>query len=105
MTDDVPSLDAPGLRPGAARYRSLVEASSQIVWTNTPDGEMRGEQPGWSSLPGQSYDEYQGFGWADAIHPDDREPTVALWKEAVAETKVFTTEHRVRAADGEWRLF
>jgi hypothetical protein len=32
---------------------------------------MVGEQPGWASITGQSYEEYQGFGWVKAIHPDD----------------------------------
>jgi PAS domain-containing protein len=33
-------------------------------------GEMQGVQPGWSNFTGQTEEEYQGYGWASAVHPD-----------------------------------
>lgn len=87
------------------RYRALVDASNQFIWTNSPEGRMEGEQPGWSALTGQSADEYHGFGWANAVHPDDGGPTVEAWNAAVATRSIFTFEHRVRRLDGEYRLF
>jgi len=89
----------------AARYRSLVLATGQIVWTNSPNGEMLGEQPGWGEFTGQSYDQYQHFGWAAAVHPDDRQPTIDAWNEAVRKRSVFAFEHRVRRRDGVYRHF
>ena len=93
------------LRRSEQRYRSLLEATAQTIWINNPEGEMRGEQPGWAALTGQSYDEYQGHGWTLAIHPQDRERTVTLFEEAVRTGGVFLCEHRVRRCDGEWRYF
>lgn len=87
------------------RYRALVEAAGQYVWTNSPEGRMEGEQPGWKSLTGQSTSEYEGFGWADAVHPDDAGPTVDAWNRAVAARSMFVFEHRVRRADGNYRMF
>jgi PAS domain S-box-containing protein len=93
------------LRESEARFRAAVDAVEGVVWTNSADGQMVGEQPGWSSLTGQSRAEYEGFGWASAVHPDDAEATVTAWNAAVAERKPFIFEHRVRRRDGEWRLF
>ena len=87
------------------RYRALVEAAGQYIWTNSPEGRMEGEQPGWTALTGQSLADYEGFGWANVVHPDDAGPTVEAWNRAVATRSVFTFEHRVRTADGEHRLF
>jgi PAS domain S-box-containing protein len=87
------------------RFKAAVEAISGIIWTNSPDGRMEGEQPDWATLTGQSYDEYQGHGWADAVHPDDAQATIDAWNEAVDERKPFVFEHRVKCANGEWRLF
>jgi PAS domain S-box-containing protein len=87
------------------RYRALVEASGQFIWTNSPDGRMEGEQPGWAALTGQSREEYQGFGWAAAVHPDDAQPTIDAWKSAVGERRMFVFEHRVRRADGRYCIF
>ena len=75
------------------------------MWTNNPKGEMQGEQSGWSSLTGQSHDAYQRFGWVDAIHPDDAQPTIDAWNEAVRDRKNFVFEHRVRLKNGNWGQF
>ena len=93
------------LRQSESRFRAAIAAVHGVVWTNTPDGEMVGDQPGWSALTGQTPHEYDGYGWADAIHPDDARPTIDAWREAVAEQRQFDFEHRVRRHDGEWRIF
>ncbi|MDI1297448.1 MAG: type II toxin-antitoxin system ParD family antitoxin, partial [bacterium] len=87
------------------RFRAAMDAVHGVLWTNSPDGRMLGDQPGWAALTGQSREEYQGFGWADAVHPDDAEPTVAAWKAAVAAKSMFLFEHRVRQQGGTWRTF
>ena len=93
------------LEQSERRYRALVEAAGQYIWTNSPDGRMEGEQPGWSKLTGQSQSEYEGFGWASAVHPEDAQPTLDAWNRAVSEGRMFVFEHRVRDRDGEYRLF
>jgi two-component system CheB/CheR fusion protein len=87
------------------RFRAAVDAVQGVLWTNSAEGEMRGEQPGWASLTGQQFDDYQGFGWARAVHPQDAQPTIDAWLDAVRERRPFVFEHRVRRRDGEWRDF
>ena len=87
------------------RFRTAILAVSDILWTNNPKGEMEGEQPGWASFTGQTFDEYQGYGWAKAVHPDDAQPTIDEWNRVVAERRKFVFEHRVRRHDGVWRRF
>jgi PAS domain S-box-containing protein len=87
------------------RFKAAVSAVRGVLWTNDAEGRMRGEQPGWSALTGQTRAEYQNHGWASAVHPDDAEASVDAWKEAVAERKTFVFEHRVRRHDGVWRTF
>ncbi|MGI8741782.1 MAG: PAS domain S-box protein [Bryobacteraceae bacterium] len=93
------------LRESETRFRTAVQAVGDILWTTNSLGEMRGDQPGWAAFTGQSFDEYQGFGWADAVHPDDAQPTVSEWNRCVADRRMFVFEHRVRRKDGEYRLF
>jgi PAS domain S-box-containing protein len=102
---DDSAQSASELRASEARFRAAVDAVHGVLWTNSPDGEMLGEQPGWSALTGQSRREYEGYGWADAIHPDDARPTIDAWNDAVGERRPFDFEHRVRRHDGEWRHF
>ena len=87
------------------RFRTAMDAVHGVLWTNSADGRMLGEQPGWAALTGQFFDEYQGYGWASAVHPDDSRPTIAAWEAAVATKSVFLFEHRVRHHSGAWRTF
>jgi len=101
ITDRIDAESA--LRVREQRFRSLVMATSQIVWTNTADGRVAEDSPSWRAFTGQSYDEWKEFGWLDALHPDDRETTSRLWAHCVATCSVFETEYRLRRADGEYR--
>ena len=87
------------------RFRAAMDAVHGVLWTNSADGRMVGEQPGWAAITGQTPEEYQGFGWANAVHPDDAAATVAAWNEAVAAKGQFIHEHRVRRHDGVWRTY
>jgi PAS domain S-box-containing protein len=93
------------LRGSNDRFRAAIEATEGVLWTNDATGRMVGEQPGWAALTGQSFAQYQGFGWAEAVHPEDRQASVAAWLKAVAGRGMFVHEHRVRRRDGDWRLF
>ncbi len=93
------------LKRSEQRYRSLIDATAEIVWTNSPEGKMQGPQPGWAAFTGQTEAECQGFGWAQAVHPEDAQPTVDAWNEAVAARRPFLFEHRVRRRDGAYRSF
>jgi diguanylate cyclase (GGDEF)-like protein/PAS domain S-box-containing protein len=93
------------LRHSEERYRSLIIATTQINWTNSADGRMSGEQPSWSAFTGQSYEEYQNFGWSEVVHPDDVERTLASWNKAVSTQSLCEMEHRVCRHDGEYRYF
>lgn len=93
------------LQRSNGRFRAAVNAVHGVIWTNAADGRMLGEQPAWSALTGQSFETYQGYGWADAVHPDDQAGSVESWKAAVAAKKTYIYEHRVRRADGIYRSF
>lgn len=93
------------LRNSEARFRTALQTMSDLVWTNNSTGQMTGEQSGWAGFTGQSFDQYQGYGWAKAVHPDDAQPTIDEWSRSVAAQCQFVFEHRVRRFDGVYRLF
>ncbi|MFB3923625.1 MAG: PAS domain S-box protein [Terriglobia bacterium] len=86
------------------RFRALVQASAQVVWTTNPQGEVE-DMPAWRAFTGQTVEEVRGWGWATALHPDDREPTTAIWREALEARSLYDTEYRIRRKDGEYRYF
>ncbi|HLM69174.1 MAG TPA: PAS domain S-box protein, partial [Longimicrobium sp.] len=91
------------VRESEERYRSLIEATSAIVWTAPASGEFGGEQPGWSAFTGQTAAQYTGTGWMACVHPDDRAHTAAAWTQALEARRPYETEHRLRRTDGEYR--
>ncbi|MCJ7577825.1 MAG: PAS domain S-box protein, partial [candidate division Zixibacteria bacterium] len=93
------------LRKSENRYRSSIELTNQLAWTTNADGEVVEDIPAWRKYTGQSYEEVKGFGWSKAIHPDDVERTVQVWKKAVETKSAYETEYRVRRHDGVYRDF
>jgi PAS domain S-box-containing protein len=71
------------LRAKEERYRALTEASATVVWQTTPDGAVVFAGDRWNKITGQTEEEKEGWGWLDAIHPDDRAPTIALWQHSL----------------------
>lgn len=86
-----------------ARYRSFVEASTQMGWTANAQGLVTDDLSAWREFTGQSREQVQGWGWLDALHPDDRQHTAAAWSRSVATQTNFSTEFRLRRHDGEFR--
>lgn len=86
------------------RYRSLVSASSSLVWLADAEGGARDSQPDWEHFTGQTADQYVGSGWLDAVHPGDREDVRRTWKEAIADRKGAELQFRLQRPNGSHRL-
>ncbi|MFN6468075.1 MAG: PAS domain S-box protein [Nostoc sp. SerVER01] len=94
------------LQQSEQRFRSLVTTISQIVWVATPEGlGITSEMHSWMAYTGQTEAEFQGLGWLDAIHPEDRVHTAEGWTEAVANRNLYQSEYRLRRKDGTYRHF
>jgi PAS domain S-box-containing protein len=89
---------------GEASYRSLVIATAQIIWTTQPNGDMV-DSPMWREFTGQSAEQARGWGWLDALHPDDRDRVTRVWAQAIVARSQYETEYRIRKADGSYRIF
>jgi PAS domain S-box-containing protein len=84
------------------RYRSLVTATSQVVWTTSAGGETIEDSPSWRAFTGQTLEEMLRFGWLSAVHPVDRERLERKTREAREAARPYTLEFRVRRRDGGW---
>ncbi|MBU7587224.1 MAG: PAS domain S-box protein [Nostoc sp. TH1S01] len=97
--------NAEQLRQSEQRYRSLINASAQIVWIADANGIAKSSPKGWEELTGQTPAEYMGGGWLNVVHPDDRDRTVECWQESYTNRTIYETEFRVRMKDGNYRNF
>lgn len=87
------------------RYRSYIELTGQLAWTTDADGEVAEDIPIWRRFTGQTEQEVTGWGWLEALHPEDRERTVETWKDAVEKKIPYETEYRIRKYDGTYHHF
>ncbi len=94
------------LQRSEERYRSLVTATSAVVWTADARGAFTSPQSSWEAYTGQPWDKHQGWGWAQMIHPDDRERVKGLWARSLAERAHYQAEGRLwHAGLREYRHF
>ncbi|WP_420126043.1 ATP-binding protein [Longimicrobium sp.] len=91
------------VRESEERFRSLVAATSAIVWTASPEGMFVTEQPAWTAFTGQAPEKSLGGGAMACVHPDDRERVRAAWSRASEERSQFAADYRLRRHDGEYR--
>jgi len=87
-----------------ARYRALAEAIAAVVWTSDAEGKI-GDMPEWRQLTGQTPDQVAGWGWMDALHPDDKPSVMQVWHRALEQGDTFEVEFRMRQRTGETRWY
>jgi PAS domain S-box-containing protein len=92
-------------RRALRRFQSLVQITAEIVWVTGPRGGPLEPSPGWERVTGQTWEEFRGRGWIRAVHPDDREPTVRSWQEALRRSRPWRHLYRLRTREGEYRRF
>lgn len=67
------------LRISEERFRAMNDASPQGIFVTTPQGECTYVNQRWQAKTGWSMAEAQGFGWINAIHPEDRDRVCSEW--------------------------
>jgi PAS domain S-box-containing protein len=90
------------LRQNEERYGSLVTVTSSIVWIAEGNGAIV-SAPAWEAFTGQTLEQYQGWGWFERVHPDDRETAAQIWMHAIENKILCEIEYRLLHRDGQYR--
>ncbi len=91
------------LRVSEQRYRSLAEATSQVIWTTDAAGNFTTRSPSYEAYTGLTWDEYKDGGAMRAIHPSELERVTAEWSALLASGQPGEMRFRLRRADGAYR--
>ncbi len=92
------------LRDGERQLRELADAMPQIVWSARPDGHFDYYNRRWYDFTGRALG-VGDAGWADVVHPDDLEESLARWQSALASGAAYEIEYRLKGQDGSYRWF
>ncbi|EAS51559.1 putative PAS sensor histidine kinase/response regulator [Aurantimonas manganoxydans SI85-9A1] len=93
------------LRESETRFRTFAEALPLVLFTTDADGRYDYTNPFLQAFTGMSAEALAGFGWSEALHPDDRARALAVWDERRAAEEPFEIEYRLRRDDGVYRWF
>jgi PAS domain S-box-containing protein len=85
------------------RFHQLADNAPVMVWMTEPDASCSFVSKSWYEFTGQTPETGLGFGWLDAVHPDDRTAARDIFSAANAEREPFRLDYRLRRKDGEYR--
>ena len=85
--------------------RNLIELIPGLAVCLLPDGSPEFANQAWHAYTGRSPEEVTRCDWQTLIHPDDVDRFNARCKTTRGDQEPFTTEARVKGADGEYRRF
>jgi len=77
-------------------YRQMMELMPQIPWIIDPEGRALDVSQRWLELTGMTDDQWRGFGWLDALHPDDLQPTIDAMHRSFATGQSIDVIYRLR---------
>lgn len=92
-------------RESEARLHAIANLVPDLLWSTDAEGKTDWYNQRWLEYSGQTPAQSLGDGWLEAIHPDDRETSIARFQAAAARGEPLRHEHRIRSAGGEYRWF
>jgi PAS domain S-box-containing protein len=85
------------------RFRFMAESMPQKIFTAAPDGRYDYLNRQWMDFTGLAFEQIEGWGWTQVVHPDDVEANIHAWRQSTETGEPFTVQRRLRRADGVYR--
>ena len=88
------------LKESQQLFENLAQISPVGIFRTSADGYTTYVNPQWSELSGLSFNEAIGYGWLDAVHPDERERLRNSWNSDIEIQHASNAEYRFLKKDG-----
>ncbi|HXY53011.1 MAG TPA: PAS domain-containing protein [Terriglobales bacterium] len=93
------------LQSSERNLAGIINTIPTAAWTTRPDGYCDFLNQVWLDYAGMTAAQAQGWGWSEAIHPDDRKKLVEEWQSSLVAGTPVDTEARIRGFDAAYRWF
>lgn len=101
LTSQIAAEDA--LADSERRFRGLVEAIPQIVWSTDSEARHDYFNSRWSEFTGIDAASVDGTIWERLVHPEDWPRVAEQWQECVATGQPYDIEYRFLHHSGRYR--
>ena len=88
------------LKDSEEKYRILTTTSPVGIFQTDANGNCIYVNDCWCRIAGMSVEQAMGEGWANALHPDDRDRIFEAWYEFAEGGNEFALEYRFRSPKG-----
>ncbi len=92
-------------KASAAQVRKILDTIPTLAWCSLPDGTGEFWNRRWHEYTGLTPEAVRGWGWQDAIHPEDLKEITDKWLGFLATGQPGEVEGRLRRFDGVYRWF
>ncbi|HET7434242.1 MAG TPA: CheR family methyltransferase [Thermoanaerobaculia bacterium] len=93
------------LRESETRLQAIANLVPDLLWMTDAKGGTIWLNERWLHYTGQTAEKAAGWGWMEAVHPDDRARLAENYRSAVEAGRPLQQEHRIRGVSGEYRWF
>ena len=87
---------------GEQRFRELLDASPVMMRMSGTDAMCIFVNRAWLEFRGRTLEEELGNGWAEGLHPDDRDLCLETYLKAFSTRTPYRLQYRVQRAGGEY---
>ena len=91
------------LQESERRFRLMSDHAPVLIWISGQDQLCTYFNQVWLDFTGRTLAQELGQGWAEGVHPDDRQRCLDTYGDHFEQRLEFTMDFRLRHADGSYR--
>ena len=86
-------------------FRRMADNVPAMLFVSSPDGSVTYHNSQWYEYTGQSQEAALGFGWLNAVHPEERGRVETALEKSIRQRLPFKIEFRLYSQFGHYRWF
>ncbi|MBE8999668.1 response regulator [Nostoc sp. LEGE 12447] len=91
------------LRESEEQFRNMADNAPFMVWVTDTNNYCTYLSKSWYDFTGHNEETSLGFGWLNAVHPEDCDEVRNIFLKASKRCEAFRMEYRLHRKDGEYR--
>jgi PAS domain S-box-containing protein len=100
--EQILSQSIENLKESEQHFRTLANGGTALIWVADTDKLCTYCNQPWLNFTGRTLEQELGNGWAENIHPEDFDHSLAIYVKAFDKRQQFSMEYRLLHADGTY---